>query len=154
MLARMRNKIANKMKDVHWKMANDLTSNYDHIMISRFKVSDMVKRLSRKINSQTVRKMLSWRHFQFRQRLKSKAEEKGCRIYEVSEHYTSKTCGKCGKIHWKLGSNKTFKCPFCQFEIDRDWNGARNIFIMNVEKTVGTVSNPRKGRELTPQTMS
>src|SRR5689334_6141631 len=48
----------------------------------------MVKRLSRKINSENVRKMLNWSHFLFRQRLKHKAEEVDCRVYEVSEHYT------------------------------------------------------------------
>lgn len=120
-------------------MARDLTKNYDHVMISKFRVSDMVKRLSRKINSENVRKMLTWSHFLFRQRLKQKAEEMDCHIHEVSEHYTSKTCGRCGKVHWKLGSNKKFKCPCCSFELDRDWNGARNIFLMNIEKSVGTV---------------
>jgi hypothetical protein len=30
--------------------------------------------------------MLNWSHFLFRQRLKHKAEELDCRVYEVSEH--------------------------------------------------------------------
>ena len=100
----------------------------------------MVKRLSQKINSDSIRKILNWSHFLFWQRLKSKAEEVRCQIYEVSEHYTSKTCGHCGQVHWKLGSNKTFKCLDCSFELDRDYNGARNIFLMNVEDTIGSIS--------------
>lgn len=143
----MRNKVQNWMKDAHWKIARDLSSKNDHIMISRFKVSDMVKKLSRKINSDNVRKMLNWGHFIFRQRLKHKSEEFNCRVHEVSEHYTSKTCGRCGNIHWNLGSNKNFKCPYCNFELDRDWNGARNIFLMNVEKSIGLVSKKNPSLE-------
>jgi putative transposase len=117
----------------------------------------MVKRLSRKINSENVWKMLNWNHFLFQQRLKHKAEEIGCHVFEVSEHYTSKTCGQCGKVHWKLGSNKVFKCPYCQFQLGQDFNGARNIFLMNVEKSIGTVSkmNPSlEGGCYSPQTTS
>lgn len=151
----MRNKLRNWIRDAHWKIARDLAQNYDHVMISKFRVSGMVTRLSRKINSENVRKMLSWSHFLFRQRLKHKAEELDRRVYEVGEHYTSKTCGRCGKIHWKLGASKRFKCPHCSFELDRDFNGARNIFLMNVEASVGVVSkrNPSsEGGSCNPQT--
>jgi putative transposase len=101
----------------------------------------MVKHIDRKIGSITVRKMMSWSHFLFRQRLKHKAEEYRCTVHEVSEHYTSKGCGRCGKIYWNLGGSKIFHCPFCHFELPRDWNGARNIFLMNIEKYVGVVSH-------------
>ena len=143
----MRNKVQNWMKDAHWKIARDLASKNDHIMISRFKVSDMVKKLSRKISSDNVRKMLNWGHFIFRQRLKHKSEEFNCQVHEVSEHYTSKTCGRCGNIHWNLGSSKNFKCPYCNFELDRDWNGARNVFLMNVERSIGLVSKKNPSSE-------
>ena len=42
-----------------------------------------------------------------------------------------------GSIHEKLGGNRIFKCPNCKMEIGRDFNGARNIFMMNVEEYVG-----------------
>ncbi|RIB18763.1 hypothetical protein C2G38_2084840 [Gigaspora rosea] len=32
-------------------------------------------------------------------------------------------------FHKKLGSNKTFKCPQCQIEMDIDINAARNILL-------------------------
>jgi hypothetical protein len=40
-----------------------------------------------------------------------------CTVIECDEAYTSKTCGKCGKVHAKLGSNKTFK--WCDYVADR-----------------------------------
>ena len=66
----------------------------------------------------------------------------GCRVHEVSEHYTSKTCGQCGQIHWALGGSKVFKCPHCSWKTDRDFNGARNIFIKSIGQFIGTVHNP------------
>ena len=45
----------------------------------------MVNRKTRKITRKTVRKMLCWGHYQFRQRLVAKAEELGVRyMYEQS----------------------------------------------------------------------
>jgi transposase len=77
--------------------------------------------------------MLNWSHFEFRQRLRHKANEFGSLVHEVSEHYMSKLCGKCGGIDWKLGRSKTFTCPYCHFSIDRDFTGARNISLVNIE---------------------
>src|SRR6185503_2431997 len=52
------------------------------------------------------------------------------------EHYTSMCCGRCGVLHRKL-SGRMFKCPSCDMKIGRDFNGARDIFMMNVESCVG-----------------
>ncbi len=123
-VGRLRHRVRSLKKDMHWKLTRDIAKENSHILISRFRVSDMVKRISRKINSETVRKMLNWSHFEFRQRLRHKANEYGSVVHEVPEHYSSKSCGQCGRINWKLGSSKTFTCPHCQFCIDRDFNGA------------------------------
>jgi len=79
--------------------------------------------------------MLTWSHYRFRQRLIHKAREyPGCRIMIIDEHYTSKTCGNCGTLHDKLGSNKSFQCPECHVEMDRDINAARNILLRFMTK--------------------
>jgi putative transposase len=100
------------------------------VLIPEFEVSRMVKRANRKINSKTVRGMLTWCHYAFRNTLKSKAElHPWCRIVEVGEAYTSKTCEECGNIHKKLGSSKVFKCPSCGYVADRDLHAAKNILL-------------------------
>lgn len=124
-------------QDAHKQIAKDLCTHYSQILIPRFQVSDMIVRGARKINSSTVRKMLHWSHYEFRQQLKHKAELMGVEVVEVSEYYTSKTCGCCGKLDQQLGGNKQYKCKHCSFEANRDWNGARNIYILNVESYVG-----------------
>jgi putative transposase len=90
----------------------------------------MVSRVRRRIRSKTVRMLLTWSHYRFRQLLQSKvAERPHCRLFVVNEAYTSKTCGACGRLHENLGSKKTFRCPSCGLRLDRDVNGARNILL-------------------------
>ncbi len=35
---------------------------------------------------------------------------KDCKVIECDEAYTSKTCGYCGTINYKLCSSKVFRC--------------------------------------------
>ena len=64
-----------------------------------------------------------------------KCEQYNRNLIEVNESYTSKTCGRCGKINEKLGGNKKFKCNECKLECDRDYNGARNILLRLYKKS-------------------
>ncbi len=68
-------------------MTRDIVQEYKRVFISKFHVAEMVKKMNRKINIETTRKMLNWSHFTFRQRLKHKAKEYGAVAYEVGEHY-------------------------------------------------------------------
>jgi putative transposase len=83
----------------------------------------------RKIGSKTVRNMLTWSHYKFRQHLVHKAFERNINLRLVDEAFTSKTCGQCGWIDDKLGSRKVFKCTDCWSVMDRDFNGARNVLL-------------------------
>jgi len=59
-----------------------------------------------------------------------------------NESYTSKTCGNCGHVHYKLGGNRIFKCPHCEIQISRDVNGARNILLLcALQATAFTVTH-------------
>ena len=121
---RIRLKIRNLIDELHKKLAKWLCENYRCIIIPRFQTSQMIRKGQRKIRSKTVRAMCSWSHYRFRQRLLSKTREYlWCRIIETEEPYTSKTCGNCGIINYKLGGSKIFKCRHCEFISDRDNNG-------------------------------
>jgi len=130
---RLRRRLQNLVTEVHRKAAKLLVASYDTIVIPTFEVSDMVEKDSRVIGKETVRKMLSWRHYAFRQLLIAKARETPrVKVIEVSEAYTSKTCGQCGNNHATLGSAKTFACPKCNLRLDRDGHAGRNIFLRNM----------------------
>jgi IS605 OrfB family transposase len=121
-------RLQNLRDELHWKTALDLVKSYDTILIGSMSTKSIVsKRLNLNKTSKTTAYALS--HYLFKQRLEAKAEEYGSRVIVVDEHYTSKTCGGCFRINHNLGSNKTFNCPQvnCDFTLDRDLNGARNI---------------------------
>ena len=125
----MHQRIRNLVDECHWKTAVWLVQNFDVVIIPPFNAAQMARRRSRKINCGTVRKMMSWAHGRFRQRLISKAEEAGVEVKVVGEAYTSKTCSRCGWINGRLGGRKVFRCGECGLVIDRDVNGARGIFL-------------------------
>ncbi len=142
---RVRERIQNLVKDLHNKAVNLLVNSYKVIFLPTFDSSQMViKKRSgkkRKINSKSVRQMLTLSHYRFEQHLKGAALRKGVIVVLCNESYTSKTCGNCGHIHHKLGGNKIFKCPHCGIQISRDVNGARNILLRALQATAFTVTH-------------
>jgi len=47
---------------------------------------------------------------------------------------TTQTCSNCGHKQKISLSDRVFKCELCGFEIDRDWNSARDMVLFG-EKT-------------------
>lgn len=131
----LRKRAKNLICEMNDKTIKFLTDNSDVVIIPPFQVKDMVNKKTSCLRKETRKQMLSWSHYGFRERLISKARMMGTTVLVASEHYTSKTCGKCGGINGKLGSNKVFKCPSCNFIADRDVNGARNILLRSIRIT-------------------
>jgi IS605 OrfB family transposase len=127
-VARMRRDIIRLQNEIHRKAIAFFVREFDAIVIPPFEVSNMVSRKTRKITRRTVRNMLGWAHFRFRERLTSKAEEAGVRIIIQNEAYTSKTCSWCGNMQ-AIGGSETYNCRGCGVRMDRDENGARGIFL-------------------------
>jgi putative transposase len=138
---RIREKIRNLIDEVHNKAAHYLTTNYGLIFLPRFESSVMVAKSRRKIQSKTVRSMLTWAHYRFKLVLRHQAAKRGCVVLDVGESHTSKTCGVCGHRHAKLGGAKIHKCPHCGSQTPRDANGARNIMLRALRDSSFTVSN-------------
>ena len=120
---KIRFRITNLISEIHHKTAKFLCQNFKTILIPKFESSKMVGKLS----SRTARAMLTWSHFRFKEFLKHKAKELGSKVIEVSEAYTSKTCGQCGALN-NIGSKTALICS-CGLNIDRDLNGSRNILL-------------------------
>ena len=126
--ARMRQRIINLVDDLHWQTARWLTSNYQVILLPTFKTQDMARRVSRQIRSKTARMMLTFRHYEFKQRLRWKARQRGALVIDVNEAYTNRTRSWDGGIEPNLGSGKVIRDQ-TGFGMDRDVNGARGIFL-------------------------
>lgn len=127
LLARINNKHKNVISELHYKTANYLVKHYKMIMLPSFETQDMVKRNP---NKKVNRNLMNLNHFKFKQRLSDVCDANNAILDICTEEFTSQTCPKCG-ILTKNGS-KTFKCSDCKFTIDRDVNGARNIFMKTI----------------------
>lgn len=124
-MSRLRRRIKNLVKDLHRKLACYLAKSYDLIYVPTYRVKEIyAKNRSNKTNRKN---QLNWSWYAFVQELNYRCAKHGSSTVFVSEAYTSKTCSKCGHIHYALGSNKLFKCPKCNHTLDRDLNGAINI---------------------------
>ena len=104
------------------------------------KIKERLKTFSRqnRLNAKVSFVLNALSHYQFQQHLLHKAEEYGCRVVIVTEEYTSKTCGRCGRIG-SVFNKREKRCDDCGYGMNRDINGARNILIKNwgqcLEKT-------------------
>jgi putative transposase len=125
--SRMREQVKNLIDELHHKAALFLVSNFDHILLPTFETSQMVSKSGRKLKNKTVRSMLTFAHYRFKQFLKHKAFEFGKYVQDVSEAYTSKTHPETGEIR-NIGSAKRVQLQNGQW-INRDEVGARNILL-------------------------
>jgi len=126
---RVRKRIKNIIRDLHWKTAKHLATNYANISIGKFSTRGVVSNAKRDtMGAFNKDKCYMLSHFTFRERLKFKCEQYGSKYYEVSEFMTSKTCNNCKKPNMSLGSSKTFSCNRCGLTMDRDHNASINIY--------------------------
>jgi putative transposase len=80
---RLRKKIKNLIKEIHFKTARFLMDSFDVILLPTFETSQMVGKSKRKLTNKTVRAMLTWSHYQFKVRLKNKALEFGKKVFQA-----------------------------------------------------------------------
>lgn len=126
--SRIRLLIRNLIDELHHKAARFFVTNFDVILLPTFETSQMAKRGSRKIRSKSVRSMLTFAHYRFKQFLKHKAFEFGKLVVDCNEAYTSKTVSWTGEIIKNLSGAKFIKSADGQV-MSRDRNGARGIFL-------------------------
>jgi len=119
-------KIKNIIADLHNQVASWLSRTFGTIILPKFGTSKMQQGGS--LQSSTKRKLQCLSHYKFQQKIKWLCSCNGSKLYLVDEDYTTKTCGKCGVIN-NVGSNKIFTCNDCGCQLNRDLNGARNIWI-------------------------
>jgi putative transposase len=134
-ILKLNNKIRNIVNDVHWKTITYLKTNYTDVLLPSFDSQEMVT--CTPLHSTTKRRLLGLQHYKFKKRLQEKTE---LNVHIVNESFTSKTCGRCGEINFGLCSSKLFKCNHCNLSIDRDFNGARNIYLKHMGERPNTLN--------------
>ncbi|MCP4344259.1 MAG: transposase [Desulfobacterales bacterium] len=120
-------KIRNLITELHWKTARFLCENFAVILMPTYETKQMTEKTGRKIRTKTVRSMLGFANYKFKQRLKWMAEKLGVTVLDVSEAYTSKTHPQTGEVK-NIGSAKRIRLTDGSVA-DRDIVGAYNILI-------------------------
>ena len=137
-MEKLRKRLSNLVDELHKRVALDLCTKFDTVLIPTFDTSKMAKRDQegggrRKLLPKTVRALLGWAHYRFRAKLKHKALMLGKEVIVVGESYTTKGCSRCGEIT-EIGGSKTFKCKnvTCGFCAPRDPKSARDILTKHI----------------------
>jgi putative transposase len=98
---KLRLKIRNLVKELHWKVSKVLCKKFKNIFIPIFETQKMTRKDTkiRKLNNTSSRNLITMSHYLFRMRLIHQAKKYNSNIYVVNEAYTSKTCSNCGLIN-------------------------------------------------------
>jgi putative transposase len=134
-------KIQSKIKriklDLLHKASFNLVKKFDLISVEDLKLKNMTKASKGtlekpgknvKQKSGLNRNLLSNSISTLYQMLEYKARWYGKKLVRVNPKHTSQTCSKCGKKDKESRkSQSVFVCTSCNFELNADWNAARNI---------------------------
>jgi IS605 OrfB family transposase len=138
---RVRARQQNLVDDLHRRVAYDLVSNHDVILLPTFETQQMASRRDethkRFLRRKTVRGMLGLGHYKFKQTLKWMAKKYGKTVIDANESYTSKTLWD-GSILNNLSTQASIL--FQGKRVNRDIHGARNILIRFLTKVIDGLS--------------
>lgn len=120
-LAKAHRKVTNQRKDFHFKLALDLSRKYAAISVEDLNLKAMKRLWGRKVSDlgyYSFLEILSWECY-----------KNGSQLIKIPRFYpSSKTCSNCGYIFEELSlKDRTWKCPKCGSNHDRDLNAAINI---------------------------
>ena len=111
------------------RICNYLVKNYDVIFLPKFES----QKLKMKSKAYNFKHLNMNKHYQLQQKLLWFSLKHSKKTLIVDESYTTKTCGLCGTINNTMTlADRSFNCidKNCSYRnIDRDYNGARNILI-------------------------
>ena len=135
-LARKHRKIERQREDFHWKLAHQLTDEYDEIRLEDLNLKGMKALWGRKVSD------LGFADFV--KKLKYIAAKKGVKITFIDKWYpSSKTCSACGAVNEALNlRDRTWRCNDCGTVHDRDRNAAINIYRVGASTLAGEVVSP------------
>ncbi len=81
-------------------------------------------------NDRIKRQMHTWAFRELQDMIEWKAAEYGIRVEDVNPAFSSQTCSKCGhQSSTNRDSDGWFSCNECGYELDGDYNAAKNIGI-------------------------
>lgn len=124
-VAKLHEKVAWQRKDWLHKLSRELANNYEFVAVENINLQVMASNLNhgKVVGDQgfgMLRSFLSYK----------------TNLLKVNPKNTSKTCSICGSINEKLTlSDRSWTCPVCETNHDRDINAAKNIMRLGIKQT-------------------
>ena len=121
-LARVHEKVADRRRDYFFKLAHELTEQYDLLAFEDLNMRGMQRLWGRKVGD--------YGFGEFLKIVRHMAEKKGKEVKMIPRYYpSSKTCHCCSYVSGSLDlSEREWDCPQCGECLDRDVNAAMNIY--------------------------
>ena len=141
--ARMRKRFTDLVNELHRKLSLWLCERFSVVILPKFSPKEMVQRRNRTDGRQDAedREEDGWRYgaslplqVQDVPAAQGEGERDRRRALRRAPHEPDVRRVRDGTLNAKLGSSKTFRCPRCAYEADRDHNAARNILVRYVWK--------------------
>ncbi len=126
-VAKVHERIAFRRSDFAHKESAKIVRQYGRIFVEDMTVNEMN---SHRCLNRSIRDAAWSQFFSF---LSYKAESAGREFSKVNPAYTSQTCSSCGHRQKLPLSDRTFLCPCCGMEKDRDHNASLNILRLGLE---------------------
>lgn len=126
---KIESKISRMVDDMHWKSINYLTNTNDNILIGNMSTKGIVKKETSVLRDEDKLLASRIKLSKYRERLEWRCNMNKVNYEMIDESYTSMICSICGYLKEDLGRNEIFNCSRCKKVIDRDVNGARNIYL-------------------------
>lgn len=116
-------RIKNQRNDFLQKQSTELIKNNNLIVLENLNMKGMSK------NKKLSKALLDTGWSEFVRMLHYKGKWSNCKVVKIDRFYaSSKTCHCCGYKNKELKlSQRTWICPVCKVELDRDFNAALNI---------------------------
>ena len=120
-LVRKHEDVTNRRSDWFWKLAHELTNQFDVLCFETLNLKGMQRLWGRQISDLAFGEFLSI--------LEWVATKKDKQVIFIDQWYpSSKTCNHCGHLLKELDLNtREWRCPSCQNVNGRDENAAKNI---------------------------
>jgi len=126
--ARTFEKVTNQRDNFLHQLSRRYVNAYDCIAVEDLDMQGLVR------ISYNSRNMLDASWNRLIQYMSYKAWNAGKTLVKVEPRGTTQKCSGCGKIVKKALWIRTHKCPYCNLEIDRDYNSAKNILQLGLQK--------------------
>ncbi|KAJ3411890.1 hypothetical protein HDV05_001525 [Chytridiales sp. JEL 0842] len=135
---KVRQKITKRVDRLHCAFLQ-ITDRYDVVYLPKLNVTKCNQ--SGKLPGCIKNRLSLLRHADLFKKLASRRAKRGLAFVEVNEAYSTKwmTCCEGGYMGGGVGGSKRLQCSKCGYSVDRDVNGARNILILALTRTLAVL---------------